>query len=284
MNVIICTGKAKMVKHIEDIVNKYISSEETSDVRIELATTNQYEVLDLFMERKIVAKGKEKLVSRPLKKRLLLLDVNFGDDVSHLNGLELAKEIRKYDCFTRIAFVTSIPLDMNVVVAAKIEPLGYVYQMATVDLEKVIFDFLKTAYERVNTSSVIRCVGLRTEGEIQYINLSDIFYLKANKREDQIEDESKEEDEKKNACLAILYTSNGEKRLTKGLKVYEEENIYLLRIGRTYLVNPFNVKKARRIQKNVKVTMNNGEEFIVSLNAYQKYEKAVDELYKSGWI
>jgi len=278
LNIVICDDDQKFVDFVEDTVEKYRCMEDLTDIRVELATTNQYEVLDLYVKKQIQKNGSEKDVMQPIKPRLFLLDVNFSDTFPHFNGYDLALEIRKYDGASRIAFITNELFEKRDVVADLIEPLGYIQKTAPRDeVVQGIARHIKTARERfMNTMTSMRTVEfLNGRGSLYYM-LSDICLVQGNEAEEKDPDVEK--------CPSVLHLMNEKVALSRRIGIYDSSIPCLHRMGKSHLVNPYNIKHTHHSAKDVRICMKNGYVFKVTKEYYDRYRKELEARYKEGSI
>jgi len=154
LNIIICDDRIEMVNNIKKIIEGKIFIDEIDDITIELATTNPYEVLDLFRMEKKFADGEVVVTAQPLKQRLLFLDINFGADFSKIDGVKLASDIRKFDISSNIVFVTSSGEERADVLDQKIVALGYLKKSLDEQAFKMrILDLMQTARVRMSMAT-----------------------------------------------------------------------------------------------------------------------------------
>jgi len=276
LNVIICDDDVKMVNDIRTMIENAMLIKGIQDINIELATTNPEEVLTLFRIKKYDADGTERVVSQPLKQRLLFLDINYGSDFARLDGIRLGSEIREYDIRCDIVFVTSNSNEKSDVINEKITALGYVQKRFTDEkLKEKIIDLLETAHKRMYMTTIDRkMIEFKTGHSKKYANLADIYYIKGN--------EIKNDDEQSRLGLTILCEANGVHYLKRKLKFYDENISELVRLGRSYLINPLNVKETRAAGKKRILKLTNGEEISVQRETFLAYEALVDEMRKKG--
>ena len=277
LNIIICDDQLPLVESIRKTIEGAILIEDFIDVQIELATTNPNEVLDLFRTKKIHADKTEYVTPMPLKRRLVFLDINFGSDYPYLDGIKVASEIRKFDISSDIVFVTSSGEERADVLEQKIVALGYFKKsLGESELRMKIVDLLKTARQRMSMSTLDRkMIEFKTGHAKRYVNLTDIYYLKGN--------DLKDVDEPRQG-LTILCEANGISYLKRKLKFYDEEVPELVRLGRSYLVNPLNVRETRTSGRKGILTMANGEELSVLRESFNAYEEQVNEMRANGLL
>jgi len=278
LNIIICDDDMKMISDIRKMIENAMLMKGMQDVNIELTTTNPEEVLKLFRIKKYDADGTERITPQPLKQRLLFLDINYGPDFSRLDGIRLGSEIREYDIRCDIAFVTSNSNEKSDVINEKITALGYVHKRLTDDkLKERIIDLLDTARKRMYMTTIDRkMIEFKTGHSKKYANLADIYYIKGN--------EIKSNDEQSRLGLTILCEANGIHYLKRKLKFYDENIPELVRLGRSYLINPLNVKETRASGKKRILKLANGEEISVQRDTFAAYDELVNEMREKGLL
>ena len=281
LNVIICDDNLEMVNSIKKMIEDSKLINEMQDVSVELATANPYEVLRLFRTREQHADGTEKITPQPLKQRLLFLDINFGSDFARFDGIQLACEIRKYDINSDIVFVTSSGDERVDVLNKKVVALGYLKKSHSDDeLREKIIDFLTVARERMCMSTINRkMIEIKTGHSKKYVNLADIYYIKGN----DIKDKGNRNGSPR-LGLTVLCEANGIGYLKRKLKFYDEEIPELVRLGRSYLINPLNVKETRASGRKGILKLANGEEISVLRDSFNAYEKIVGEMRIKGLL
>jgi len=279
LNVVICDDNVEMVRNVKKIIENTILIEEYEDVQIELATTNPLKVLDLFVNKSKLPDGTFEERAKTLKQRLLFLDINYGDDFPSFDGIKLGTEIRKFDIMSNIVFVTSNGEERADVLNEKIAALGYLKKRLVGDeLKSRIIDLLTVARQRMHmTTSTRKMIEFKTGHSKKYVNLADIYYIKGNDIKDK-------DDERANLGLTILCEAKGITYLKRKLKFYDEEIPELVRLGRSYLVNPLNVVEIKTSGKQGYLTLKNGDELSVLKESLQVYEQEVSELYAKGLL
>jgi len=278
LNVIICDDDMKMVNNIREMIENAILIKDMKDVNIELATMNPEEILGLFRVKKHDEDGKERMTPLPLKQRLLFLDINYGPTFDRLDGVRLGCEIREYDIRCNIVFVTNNGNEKSDVINEKITPLGYLPKRLTDErLKEKIIDLLETARKRMYMTTMDRkMIEFKTGHSKKYANLADIYYIKGN--------ESKSNDEQSRLGLTVLCEAGGIHYLKRKLKFYDENIPELVRLGRSYLVNPLNVKETKASGKKGILKLANGEEISVRRESLITYEELTSEMREKGLL
>lgn len=277
LHIVISDDNKDIVMEIKKVIENTIFIEEYEDIVIELATTSPKDVLKLFYGTKKLANGDVIRTPKPLKQRLLFLDINFGTDYPDLDGIKLGTEIRKVDIFSNIVYVTSNGEERADVLNEKIAALGYLKKrMMGEELNKRIVDLLTIARERMHMWTPNRqVVEIKTGHSKKYVNLADIYYIKGNEVKDK-------ESEQASLGLTVLHTTDGVIYLKRKLKFYTEEIPQMVRLGRSYLVNPQNVVETRTSGKQGFLLLSNGEEISALKESLAAYEEGVSERYAKG--
>jgi len=273
LNVILCDDDPAMIKTIQECIEGYILMEGWKDVKIELATDDPIKVLDLFRKNVTRANGKVEQVARPLKHRLLYLDIDLGElgRSQRLDGISLGSEIRKFDIGADIAFLTSNRVMVSDVLAHKIAPISFLskpFDESRDKLTEEVTDLLNFAYNRMSKSLVDnKRIGFKTGNRKTYSNLADIYYIKINdkRNSDEVDNEIK-------TANTILYEAGGKLYLKGTLSFYDKRIPELVRLGKFHLVNPQKVEEALYSGKYVNVTMSDGYEICVTRKAFDDYE------------
>ena len=280
LNVVISDDQIEMVNYIKKMIEDIILIDEMLDVKIELVTTNPNEVLELFTFKgfESVENGKRNVISMPFKQRLLFLDINFGPQFAPFDGINLGFEIRKYDISSNIIFITNNSEERRDVIDQKILPLGYLpKRLSSQDLRERITDLIQTARARMYMSTIHKkMIELKIgHGRKRYINLADIYYIKGN--------ESKSKEGSTEKGLALLSEKEGTYSLRRKLKDYADElEDDLVRLGRSYLINPLNVRETKVSARSGILTLANGEEISVLRKSFDDYEEVVSKMRKDG--
>jgi len=277
LKVIICDENQAMVDRIKSLIESHIFIEEIKNVEIELATTNPQAVLDLFVEKKNPAneKGKKTVIKLPLQERLLFLDINLGIQSPKLgfDGLDLAKEIREYDIASSLAFITNPLFEQKDIINTNVMPLACVNRLFDeIQMNEFIIDLLKLTRKRLKmpTATRIMLEFPTGRGVFKHVKLDEVCYVQGN------ESKNKGQNSDKIQSLSILYTLSGAEPLSRKLKIYEEKIPNLIKLGRSYLVNPNNIDATYFTASKVRVLMKNGDELCVNLASYESFEKILN--------
>lgn len=277
LNIIICDDNPTVVELVRKNIEDYSMMEGLHDINIELATGDPLEVLDLFRTNIEHADGQIKQVAKLLKHRLLYLDIDLGDNgrKRKLDGVSLAREIRKFDIGADICFLTTNQMTMADVLNYKIAPIAFLNNPILAEdkdaLQEEVIDLLKYAYERMSKNLVDKKkIEFKTGHRKVYVNLADIYYVQGNSDRD-VNDDVK-------SGLTILCEAGGNQYLKRSLSFYDKNIPELVKLGKFYLVNPLNVKEVVSAGKYSTVTMVNGDKIRVTRKAFNDYEALINQM------
>jgi len=276
LNVVICDDKEESVSHLRKLIENYLFIQEIDDVQIELATTNQHDVLELFVKKAGLTGEDDELIKQPLKQRVLFLDINFGSDLPHFNGIELGRAIRRYDVSSDIVYVTHQTGELSDVIEYKIAPLGFISKMYSQDkFDHKIIEYLMAARERSHMSTPVKkMIEFKIGYERHHYPLEEVCYIRVLNEDDKRNDADYFDGDKLYKGTALLCLKNGaEKVLTKRLNIYEKDIPELLKLGRFHLINPLNHIKTIEGSKKVTLVMANDDEINIPRKAYDDYRK-----------
>lgn len=232
LNIIICEDNKIQLRQIQDIIESEVINLKI-DSSIDLATSNPKGVIDYLRE------NKEKCF-------IYFLDVDLKADI---NGIELAKNIRKYDLRGYIVFVTSHVESSFLTFKYKVQAFDYILKMDDDILRKDISECLLQAY---NNYKRITCKERKTVA-IKYNNKITNFYI-----DEILFFETMEIDHK-----LRMHTEKGIFEFYGKLKDIENEmpsNYY--RSHRSYLVNTSKIRSVDA-RKSI-IYMINGDSCLVS--------------------
>jgi len=282
LNVILCDDNQEILVTVRKFIEGFIMMEDLQDIQVELATTNPDEVLDLFREKTVGADGSVRIQARPLRQRILFLDIAFGAGIEY-DGVAMGRHIRKFDDSVHIVYLTSYRQVISDVVNYKIMPLGFlnkpVFGEDNETLQKDVIEMLMYAHEKMAMSKVDKKVlEFKTGSRRIYVKLSDVYYIQGNDSKNQ------EMDEEKKKALTVLSESGGLQYFKKSLKYYDERIPELVKLGKSFLINPLNVVETTTARKHAILKMRNGEQIRVMRDSFLIYEQLVAQLKSEGVI
>jgi two-component system LytT family response regulator len=172
---------------------------------------------------------------------IALLDI----DMPKLDGIETAKLIYDISPSTKIIFVTAF--SEYATDSFKVHPFDYI--LKPIEIERVREDINKivTSIDTEKFNYLLDKIGrllIRSEGEVQFIDLNDIFFIEKNDK------------------LTLFHTREGVLQTYIPLHSLEktiEDNFY--RVHRSYIVNLKNIKKISPFSES---------SFIVHFDGYEQ--------------
>jgi len=279
LNVVLCEDNPEIISSVKRIISDYSLMEGLQDINIELVTANPLKVLKLFRTSIKHHDGRVECFAEPLKHRLLLLDIDLGElgKEQGLDGVSLAREIRKFDISSNIAFLTNNRLAITDVINYKTAPLAYLIKPFLGESEELlklqIIDLLTTAYSRMSKDVVDKkIIEFKTGHRKIHVNLADIYYVHGNdNKNENVDDEIK-------SAATVLCEVGGKQYLKRSLNFYDQHIPELVKLGKSYLINPLNVRGTRTTKKYGFLTIANGEELRVMRESFDLYEMRVNEM------
>lgn len=280
LNIVLCEDEPEVLRLVKKYIEGYCEMEGLQDVKIELATDDPLEVLDLFRENISQPDGTVKRVAKPLKHRLLYLDINLGEKAQKvgLDGVILAREIRKFDIGADIAFLTSNSTMISDVLTYKIAPIAYLKKPFIAEdkeaLQSEVLNLFKHAYERMSKSTVDKkMIEFKSGHRKMYVNLADVYYICGNEQKDDpsVSEEIRE-------AQTILCETGGKQYLRRPLNFYNKKIPELVKLGKFYLINPQKMKETIATGKSGMVKLLDGTEIRVTRKALNDFEEALKEV------
>lgn len=161
LNVYVCEDNPKQLKNIVDMVSGTISIE-NFDMKIALYTTNPQEILAALAESSQTG--------------LYFLDVDLK---SNINGLTLAKEIRKYDPRGFIVFITTHAELSYLTFLYKVEAMDYIIKDTPNAIKERVHQCICDAYEKYTalTNKTHHNISFRIGDKHVFIKVDDIVYI-----------------------------------------------------------------------------------------------------------
>lgn len=181
---------------------------------------------------------------------LLILDIQMGK----MNGMELAKRIRRIDPNVYIVFLTGVT--DYVFEGYEVGALHYLLKPLK---EKQLYNILNNVKSRL-VSNEIQYLIIEIDRESLKINLDDIIFIEAM------------------GHYVIIYTKNDtfEKKMSMNDLENELDSTFFIRVHRSYIVN---IKHVDRINKENCILSNNNT-VNVSRGNYNKLNEAFINYYR----
>lgn len=153
-------------KQIKQAVKNY---QLFSDWELEIAST--------------VSTGEELLASidRENQWNIYFLDINLANDTRLNNGFIVAQEIRNFDPFGFIVFITVRSELSFLTFQYRVQALDFIIKEPTINIQERVHACLKTVEQRLSILSTGQTIKLNTGSEITSFIVEDILYISANK-------------------------------------------------------------------------------------------------------
>lgn len=164
LNIYVCEDNLKQRMLITDYIKNIILIEDY-DLNLELSTDNPYEVLDSIENSKNVG--------------LYFLDIDLNYDI---DGLSLARQIRRHDPRGFIVFITAHSEMCYMTFTYKVEAMDFIIKDDQDNLHSRIHQCIQSAYSRYSsTNNHTDKIFVTKIGDKEYcIPLSDIIYIETS--------------------------------------------------------------------------------------------------------
>jgi len=217
LSVLICEDDRKQRERIDIIVNDYIALK-AYDIEIALSTDNPANLLDYVK-------------AHPKQNKFYILDVHLGQH--KINGITLAKQIREYDPFGKLVFVTTHAELSHLTFKYHVEAMDYIIKGDTNGIAQQVQECMEITYQRcLNALEETEYFQIKTGSGIQKIPINDIISF-----------ESCPSSSKK----LILYTMRDRFEFHNTLKEVAEKSTAFCRCHKAYVVNMKNIKRVTRL-------------------------------------
>lgn len=235
MNIYICEDNKKQRLTLETII---ISLTDNQDYKIHLSTNDPNKVID---ELKSIEQKTE-------LQNIYFLDVDLN---SNINGLTLAKEIRKYDVNGYIIFLTSHPELSMLTFQYKVKAMDYIIKSSNDVIRsrvKECFDAISKEREQ-NSGEYNDTISINFGDSVSFFNTDEILFFETGSKDHKIR----------------IHTTSGFQEFYGTLKKMEEKlNDNFYKTHRSYIVNLNKIKKIDK--ENLIIYMKNGEKCYVALH------------------
>lgn len=112
---------------------------------------------------------------------IYFLDINLDEAAELNNGFAVAQEIRKFDPFGFIVFITVRSELSFLTFQYRVQALDFIIKDPTMDMRERIHSCLRTIEQRLNSLTNSQTIKLNTGNEITSFILDDILYFSSNK-------------------------------------------------------------------------------------------------------
>ncbi|MDD0851220.1 DNA-binding response regulator [Enterococcus faecalis] len=211
--VIVCEDNHVQLNQIQTIIKDF-NLFHNDLFKLSLKTTNPIEV-ECFLRNVRPTKG------------IYILDINLNHSV---NGIDLAEKIRTQDVESKIIFITTHEEMMPLTIQRRVETLGFVTKDQDFESYRAeIVELLVLAQKRIDASrnltnqAFVFSIGSQTFT----LDLQEIYFLESSELPHRV----------------ILHTQNGQYEFYDKLTNLESQYPTLLRISRSCLANPLNMRE-----------------------------------------
>ncbi len=176
---------------------------------------------------------------------IYFLDIDLGKN--QMDGITLAKEIRKYDALGKIIFITTHEEMVPLTFKYKVEALDFIVKDGIESILAAITECLDTVFEKQKIQPEKRQqYMIRTGKSERYVNYSDILFFETTPK----------------PHVLYAHTLTGRITFYGAIKETADLGDNFERVHKSYVVNLDNV---RSIDKDMlELTMNNGQRCAVS--------------------
>lgn len=189
-----------------------------------------------------------KNIDRRNQWNIYFLDINLDEKAGMSNGFTVAQEIRKFDPFGFIIFITVRSELSFLTFQYRVQALDFIIKDPAVDIRERVHTCLKTIEQRLGSLTTSQTIKLNTGNEITSFILDDILYFSSNK-----------------GHVLSLHTRNDQYLINQTTLNNLEEQLSdsFLRCHRSFLIHK---KAIVSIAKNFSsVTLENGVEIPVAV-------------------
>ncbi|MGM0213881.1 LytR/AlgR family response regulator transcription factor [Enterococcus sp. AZ109] len=131
----------------------------------------------------VAASGEELLASidRENQWNIYFLDINLAAEAEISNGFVVAQEIRNFDPFGFIVFITVRSELSFLTFQYRVQALDFIIKDPAVNIQERVHTCLKTVEQRLSVLDTSQTIKLNTGNEITSFIIEDILYIASNK-------------------------------------------------------------------------------------------------------
>ncbi|MBO1306660.1 response regulator transcription factor [Enterococcus sp. 669A] len=231
MKVFICEDESPLRAFYKGHIERQIMIKEL-DASMTLSTDKPREILAYLRENRDTT-------------GIYFLDINLGED--EMDGIILAKEIRKYDALGKIIFITTHDEMVPLTFKHKVEALDFIIKDTVESMQAAITECLDTIFEKQKVQPEKRQQYMIKTGKSErYVNYEDILFFETSPK----------------PHVLYVYTSTGRIPFYGAIKETVDLGDNFERVHKSYVVNLDNV---RSIDKEMlELTMHNGQRCAIS--------------------
>ena len=236
LSVFVCEDDKIQREKLEKIIRNVIMIEEL-EMEFTLSTGDIKVLLELVKKLEPIG--------------LYFLDIDLQQE---LNGMELASEIRKYDTFGKIVFLTSHTELMPLAFQYRVEALDYIIKSEEEAMRLRVYECMKLASERHKDDRFKNkhMITIKIGNQLRTFKVEDILFIETSTKPHRL----------------VLNLINEQIEYYGNIKDVEKYGFNLTRCHRSFVVNKDNVSK---INKNtLEVEMNDGSIIYASTRGIKK--------------
>lgn len=234
INVFVCEDDYKLLNVIANYINNYLMIENL-DMKLALATGDPHAILN-YLDKNDVDRS------------LYFLDIDLGSDI---DGIELARDIRKKKLNSKIVFITSHSEMVFLTFKYQIESLDYILKDYPDEMQARIIKDIQTSNRefKQKSESSEEYYQFKTGEHVRSVRISDILFFESSPVPHKVK----------------VHLINGQFEFYSTVKKLEDENKAFFRCYKSYVVNVNNIKSINRHTREI--TMIDGEVIISSVMA-----------------
>ena len=237
-NIIICEDDAKIRSLISTYVNQYLCSDKAIG-KIALSTGNPREILEYVKYNSNL-------------ENIYLLDLFFNTD---MNGLTLAKEVRKYDMSGYLIYITAHPEFPLKTFQYKLRVFNYIVK------DDNLLAHIHETLDAVTKDNNIR--KHKEKGELLYIQSGELSYAIEMNTIISIETTLKHK--------IIITTTQERYEINSSLSdIQERLNDDFFRCHKSFIINVHYIKQVCSDKHNLSVIMENNKKCLISRRALKE--------------
>ncbi|MGM0214738.1 LytR/AlgR family response regulator transcription factor [Enterococcus sp. AZ109] len=230
MKVFICEDEAPLRELYRIHIHKKIMINEL-DAIIALSTDKPMYILDYLKQNRDTT-------------GIYFLDIDLGNE---MDGLTLAKEIRKYDTLGKIIFITTHDEMVPLTFKYKVEALDFIVKDSVESVQNAITECLDTVFAKQMIQPEKRQQYLIRAGKSErYVNYKDILFFETSPK----------------PHVLNVYTATGRISFYGAIKETADLGDNFERVHKSYVVNLDNVRSIDK--EELELTMINGQRCAVS--------------------
>lgn len=226
IDIFVCEDNYKQLNEIVSYINNYVLIENL-DMELKLATSDPYRILN-YLEK------------NDIEKSLYFLDIGLSSDI---DGIELAKKIRKNDFDSKIVFITTHSEMVFLTFKYQIEALDYILKDFPDEIQGKVtraIDLCNEQFQKKESKSE-EYYQIKTGDQLKSVKISDILFFESSPVPHKV----------------IVHLMNGQFEFYNTMKEIEAENEKFFRCHKSYVVNVDNVESINRQTREI--TMSDGE-------------------------